>query len=108
MTIAPGLHVDDDVKTEVFGPLPKYEEAYDNLGVRLQYLKDNYSTPFTTRVVRNEAGFMNTKDDGTAVHLQPSILVREEWYQWVYRRGWIQKEKCKNSHILDNNHTWEE
>ena len=53
--------------------------TYEDLRERLKFLRDNYSTPFATRVVKNEAGFLYTKNDGKVVYLPPSFSMRNKW-----------------------------
>ena len=104
---APGCFVADHGNVGKQSVKKNNVEAYDDLRERLQYLRDNYSTPFATRVVRNEAGFLDTKDDGKAVYLPPSFSMRNEWKEWCYERGWTIKHKCRSKAICEKIDNWE-
>ena len=64
------------------------EKAFNKITETLTDLQDNFSTPFATRIVRDEAGRSLLRDDNEYVYLPPSFSKRQCYLGVCHEAGW--------------------
>ena len=93
--ITPGQPIPEHKMTGKRNARAPHEDAYADLRKRLQKMMDEDGVPFATRMVRDEAGYLSTRNDGEAIYLPPSFTKRKDYIDWVKGRGYAPKKLCR-------------
>ena len=64
------------------------EKAYSKITDTLTNLQENFSTPFATRIVRDNVGRSSLRDNNEYVYLPPSFSKRQSYLGVCHKAGW--------------------
>ena len=85
----------------------KFEETFREIDKQLIWYRDNCSSKYATRIVRDESGISSTRDDNDFDYLPPSFSMRQAWIDFCHTMGWVVTKKCKNKQKIHSVDDWE-